>query len=110
MPVWVEALIGVGTFLLGGLVTSVWSFSRINNDVERMKEDIGTTSEGMRYQVLKSSIELTTLQAKFESAVDRLDGLHDWKHEVGEAYLPRAVDEHERRLNRIEAKVFNGHH
>jgi hypothetical protein len=109
MPVWLGAILGMVTFLIGGLVTAVWLFSGINKDVERMKQDIGTSEFGMRYQGLKNSIELTTLQAQFVAAVQRLDNLHDWKHETGEAYLPRAVDEHERRLNRIEAKVFNGH-
>lgn len=37
-----------------------------------------------------------------------LDDLRRWKHDVGETYLPRAVDDHERRLNRLDTKVFNG--
>jgi hypothetical protein len=39
----------------------------------------------------------------------RVDSLHLWKHTVGEAYLPRAVDDHHRRLAELERKVFNGH-
>jgi hypothetical protein len=108
MPVWLGAVIGLVTFLLGGLVTAVWLFSGVSKDVERMKQDIGTSEFGMRYQGVKNSIELTTLQARFDSVVQRLDHLHNWKHEIGESYLPRAVDEHERRLNRLESKVFNG--
>lgn len=108
MPVWVGAILGASTFLLGGLVTAVWLFSGVSKDVERMKQDIGTSEFGMRYQGLKNAIELTTLRVQFDSAVERLDRLHGWKHSIGEAYLPRAVDEHERRLNRLEAKVFNG--
>lgn len=40
-------------------------------------------------------------------ALDKnIDGVLEWK--VADAYLPGAVDEHERRLNRIESKIFNG--
>lgn len=102
------AVLGLGTFLIGGLVTAVWLLSGISKDVERMKQDIGTSEFGMRYQGLKNSIELTALRAQFDAAVERLEGLHGWKHQIGEAYLPRAVDEHERRLNRLDTKVFNG--
>lgn len=38
---------------------------------------------------------------------DILD-LRKWKHTVVDPYIPRAVDEHERRINRLDAKVFNG--
>lgn len=108
MPVWLGAILGLATFLLGGLVTAVWLFSGVSKDVERMKQDIGTAEFGMRYQGLKNAIELTTLRAQFDEAIKRQNKLHDWKHEIGEAYLPRAVDEHERRLNRLDSKVFNG--
>jgi hypothetical protein len=49
------------------------------------------------------------LAERLSAEEKRMDGLHRWKHEVGEAYLPRAVDDHHRRLERIERKVFNGH-
>jgi hypothetical protein len=112
MPVWATALLGVATFVVGSLVSAVWLLAGINKDVERMKTDIGTSEAGMRYQGVKNSIELTTLQAQFTALQQRVEGLHKWKHDIGEAYLPRAVDEHERRLNRLDAKVFNGgsHH
>lgn len=109
MPVWAGALLGIATFIIGGLVSAVWLLAGINKDVERMKEDIGTSEYGIRYQSLKNSIEVTTLKAQFDAALARLNSLHDWKHDTGDAYLPRAVDEHERRLNRLDVKVFNGH-
>ncbi len=108
MPVWVTAVLGVGTFVLGSLVSAVWLLAGINKDVERMKEDIGTSDHGMRHTVHKTANAVTELQRDLLATATRLEGLHKWKHDVGEAYLPRAVDEHERRLNRLDSKVFNG--
>lgn len=108
MPVWLTAVIGFSTFLIGSLVSAVWLLAGINRDVERMKEDIGTSESGLRSKVASNYIELTSLKASFNELVLRLNKLHDWKHEIGDAYLPRAVDEHERRLNRLDVKVFNG--
>jgi hypothetical protein len=54
------------------------------------------------------NLSLLPLVQRVEALDERLDSLHEWKHKVGEAYLPRAVDDHHRRLERIELKVFNG--
>lgn len=50
---------------------------------------------------------LTERIRRLEIEIDRL---RKWRHELVDAYLPRAVDEHEKRLNRIEPRVFNGDH
>lgn len=34
--------------------------------------------------------------------------LREWKHVVVDPYIPRAIDEHERRINKLDAKIFNG--
>lgn len=34
--------------------------------------------------------------------------LRQWKHVVVDPYVPRAIDEHERRINKLDAKIFNG--
>lgn len=54
------------------------------------------------------NVLLWPLVQQVKNLDERLDSLHKWKHQVAEAYLPRAVDEHERRLNKLDAKVFNG--
>lgn len=43
-----------------------------------------------------------------ERLVKSIDELREWKHDVVDPYLPRAVEEHERRINRLDARVFNG--
>jgi hypothetical protein len=53
-------------------------------------------------------LSIATLSEKVRSNTEEIDRIRKWKHEIGEAYLPRAVDEHERRLNRLDVKVFNG--
>jgi len=110
MPVWVTAVLGVATFVLGGLVSAVWLLAGINKDVERMKADIGTADSGMRQTVHKTSNFVTALQGELKAATERLTSLHEWKHKIGEAYLPRGMEDHERRLNKLEAKIFNGTH
>ncbi len=54
------------------------------------------------------NVRLWPLGQKVEDIEKRLDSLHEWKHVVGEAYLPRAVDDIERRVGKLETKVFNG--
>jgi hypothetical protein len=55
------------------------------------------------------NLMLYPLETKMEIAGKSIEQLRDWKHAVVDPYIPRAVDEHERRLNRLDAKVFNGH-
>lgn len=52
--------------------------------------------------------KLWPLIQKVDDLEKRLDGLHEWKHVVGESYLPRAVDDIERRVEKLEGRVFNG--
>ena len=55
------------------------------------------------------NLRLYPLPKQLEALEKRFDILNEWKHKTGDAYLPRAVDEHERRLNRLDLRVFNGH-
>lgn len=43
-----------------------------------------------------------------ERLVKSIDELREWKHTVVDPYIPRAIDEHERRINRLDSRVFNG--
>jgi len=52
--------------------------------------------------------ELWPLLQQVKTLEKDQQGMRDWKHLVVDKYLPRAVEEHERRLNKLDAKVFNG--
>lgn len=89
-----------------GLVRVESRFDQYTKDKEKFDYDF----RHGEYNIAITSIntQLWPLGERYGALEKRLDSLHHWKHEVGEAYLPRAVDEHERRLNRLEARVFNG--
>jgi hypothetical protein len=54
------------------------------------------------------NLMLYPLETKVEIAEKNIESLREWRHMVGDAYLPRAVDAIEGRVTRIESKVFNG--
>jgi hypothetical protein len=54
------------------------------------------------------NLMLYPLETKMEIAEKNIESLREWRHMVGDAYLPRAVDAIEGRVTRIESKVFNG--
>jgi hypothetical protein len=53
-------------------------------------------------------VTIATLIEKARTLEKSVDELREWKHEVVDPYIPRAVDEHERRLNKLDSRVFNG--
>lgn len=63
-----------------------------------------------RLERLEAANNAAVLLSRIDTHEKDLEGLRDWKHKVVDAYLPRAVDDHHRRLERLERKVFNGHH
>jgi hypothetical protein len=77
----------------------------------KLKDEADRDFRHTRYasDVSMINMKLWPLDQKVEDMEKRLDGLHAWKHVVGEAYLPRAVDDIERRVGKLEGKVFNGH-
>lgn len=56
-----------------------------------------------------TAAEFAALRERVSASEKNLEGLRDWKHLTVDPYIPRAVDDHHRRLDRIESKVFNGH-
>lgn len=56
-----------------------------------------------------SIAELATMKARLDAVEKNAEGLRDWKHLTVDPYIPRAVDDHHRRLEHIERKIFNGH-
>jgi len=53
-------------------------------------------------------VKIATLAETLRGLEKNVDDLREWKHTTVDPYIPRAVDEHERRLGRLDAKVFNG--
>lgn len=76
-----------------------WEWRRTLDQQLREREEHSRTNTATIHQLIERT----------GSTDKRVEGLLHWKHEVGEAYLPRAVDDHHRRLERIEQKLFNGH-
>jgi hypothetical protein len=44
-------------------------------------------------------------EAQIQALQKDLEGLRNWKHVVIDPYVPRAIDEHERRINRLDQKM-----
>lgn len=78
-----------------------WQKDKDHFDYEFRHTEYNTAISGINSQVWPLIQQVNTLDRS-------LTELREWKHEVGDAYLPRAVDEHERRINRLDARVFNG--
>jgi len=53
-------------------------------------------------------VAIATLTQKVLNLTEEVTRLRAWKHLVVDPYVPRAIDEHERRLNDLQRKVFNG--
>jgi hypothetical protein len=88
MPQWLWALI-VGTVLLG-LVGVIYALllERLRN-VEAWIRDHGAP-----------------LPSELQDVEVNVGGLRLWKHTTVDPYIPRAVDELDRRVGRLEDKVF----
>lgn len=119
-------IIGIGLPIVMLLIGVVWAFLRkestaTNADIAKLEtrfeqwtKDKEKFDHDFRHDEYGPAIDsingkLLPFIAQMAIIDKRIDEVKDWKHEIGEAYLPRAVDEHERRLNRLDLKVFNGH-
>ena len=86
-----EQLIGIIAVLFGLLVLIAGFFLRnLYKDVSELTKQVVILQERSRV-----------------SEVDR-NGLRDWKHRVVDPYVPACIDDHERRVERIE-RHLNGH-
>lgn len=81
---------GVGAYL--GVRLSV---TRLEGRMASAESEIKRLRDWHEAHGAALPIRMTALEAN-------LQGMRDWKHEVVDPYLPRAVDEHERRLNVLE--------
>jgi hypothetical protein len=71
-----------------------------NQQRDEIKRDIKSLQEG---DTLRRELLERTVRAEKD-----IQDLRDWKHDVADPYVPRAIEEHERRLNKLDSKVFNG--
>lgn len=117
MPPWLITLIvGAIQVIIVGLVVALraadkermvrleqWTHDKEKFDYEFRHDEYDRAIADINKVIWPTATKVEQLE---ESEKD----LRGWKHTVVDAYLPRAVDEHERRLNRIESKLFNGSH
>jgi hypothetical protein len=48
---------------------------------------------------------LAANEVRVDNVEKDVQGLRNWKHVVVDPYVPRAIDEHERRINRLDQKM-----
>ncbi len=115
MPAWAyAAIIGAVQLLVVGLIVALRAADQDRiAKLEQWIRDKEKYDHEFRHD--EYAVAITTLNSKIwpmENQIKQLeknqDGLRLWKHEVVDPYIPRAVDEHERRLERLDRKVFNG--
>jgi hypothetical protein len=64
MPTWLTPVLALLGSTLGSVVVTVWRFARLEADVERMKQDIGTHETGLRGAVHRTSNAVTALEMR----------------------------------------------
>jgi hypothetical protein len=64
MPTWLTPVLALLGSTLGSVVVTVWRCARLEADVERMKQDIGTHETGLRGAVHRTSNAVTALEMR----------------------------------------------
>lgn len=64
MPPWLTPALALLGSLIGSLIVTAWRFARVESDVERMKQDIGTHETGLRGAVHKTANVVTALEMR----------------------------------------------
>lgn len=57
-------------------------------------------------KIYSQAIDIGRMEERLRQLEDRRDYLDDWKHKTVDPYIPRAVDEHDRRIEELERR-FN---
>jgi hypothetical protein len=78
------AVIGALTLTVSGLFRLLW------DHVDKCKE---------------ITAKLSRAEAQILNLEKDQQGIRNWKHVVVDPYVPRAVEEHERRINRLDQKM-----
>jgi hypothetical protein len=115
MPTWAWAII-FGA--IQAVIIGLWQALRFADQrriakIEQWVEDNKNAFDKFQTNVYTPKLESLSkdvwqTMAHHADLDSRVASLHGWKHEVGEAYLPRAVDDIEKRVERLEHKIFNG--
>lgn len=119
-------VIGIGLPIILLLIGVVWTFLRKENAATNASV-VKLETATLQWQRDKEKFDhefrhdeyapaITSINAKLWPLVKQVEVLEgeqrkveDWKHNTVDPYIPRAIDEHERRINRLDSKVFNGH-
>jgi len=116
MPAWAWAgVIGFSQVIFVGLLVALRkSDERRIENIEKWTKDKERFDYQFRHDeyqttIAKIYVALYPVIEKVETLEENVKELREWKHDVVDPYIPRAVDEHERRINRLDSKVFNGH-
>jgi hypothetical protein len=91
---------------LDAAVLQIGKLEQWSKDKERFDHEFRHDEYGKAITTI--NFTLWPLGKQVEIMERSVEDLREWKHMVVDAYLPRAVDEHERRINRLDQKVFNG--
>lgn len=112
MPEWLWSIV-IGVVVIGLIAVIYHANQERFAKIEQWQKDKQIADHDFRHDEYNQAItrinsELWPLLKQVELLEKKHEAYGDWKHRVVDPYIPRAVDEHERRLNKLDAKVFNG--
>lgn len=113
MPEWLWSIV-IGVVVIGLVVAlRKTDLDRISK-LEQWTKDKEKFDYEFRHNEYAPAIthinsDLLPLMKQVEILEGEQKKAEQWKHNVVDPYIPRAIDEHERRINRLDAKIFNGH-
>jgi len=115
MPAWAwGAVIALVQIVVVGLIVALRTadqdrISKLEQWIkDKEKFDYEFRHDEYAHAITDINMLIWTTKGKMEQAEKTLDELREWKHVVIDPWVPRAIEEHERRINKIDAKVFNG--
>lgn len=75
----------------------------LQKDMEERDEKANKFRETAQDKLTDIMIKLSPVEVRISQVEKDLQGIRDWKHVVVDPFVPRAIEEHERRLNRMES-------
>lgn len=87
-------------------IVQIGKLEQWTKDKERFDHEFRHDEYGKAITTI--NFTLWPLDVQMKAVIKDLEDLRGWKHLTVDPYIPRAVDEHERRINRLDLKVFNG--
>jgi hypothetical protein len=103
MPEWIwVALVGAVQVIMGWLVVTLRAADQAR--IAELKQWIQDKEDA----ITEINEKLLPMENQVKQLEEDRTGIRAWKHLVVDPYIPRAVEEHERRIDRLEGRVFNG--